>query len=234
MICTRSHSANVPALKEKIVDNQRLPNLAIACHQRSIVKRKPSTSSITKLSRTSSRTLSSTSSTASSAASWNSSSRSSESLNPSPEPETSPMQQSEFLAALGLCTLQNLQLQKKMMEAEAEVIKIGLLQGPLIEEMISVVRTGKGQKRVRKSSMNETILTTTCTEPMAEGKNCSPSTKRSKRSSTGKDNKRGSESTFLVERIQFWIAIAIYTLAVEYEELEEYGSWLSRFLRNLL
>ncbi|KAL3287951.1 hypothetical protein HHI36_002407 [Cryptolaemus montrouzieri] len=138
MVCTRSNSAVVPDLEEKIVDNQRLPNLAIACHQkapvlkkncslpikkpkrssigkenkparktrRSIVKRKPSTSSITKLSRTSSRTLSSTSSTASSAASWTSSSGSSESLNPSPEPETSPMQQSEFLAALGLCTLQ--------------------------------------------------------------------------------------------------------------------------------
>ncbi|KAL3287948.1 hypothetical protein HHI36_002404 [Cryptolaemus montrouzieri] len=133
MICTRSNSANVPDFKEKVVDNQRLLNLAIACHQkvpvqkknctstlkkpkrsigkenkpvrksrRSIVKRKRLISSITK----SSRTLSSTSSTTSSAASWTSSSKSSESLIPSPEPETSPMQQPEFLAALGLCTLQ--------------------------------------------------------------------------------------------------------------------------------
>ncbi|KAL3287956.1 hypothetical protein HHI36_002412 [Cryptolaemus montrouzieri] len=105
------------------------------------------------------------------------------------------LEDNQRLLKVAIVYHQNLQLQKKMMEAEAEVIKIGLLQGPLIEEMISVVRTGKGQKRVRKSSMNETILTTTCTEPMAEGKNCSPSTKRSKRSSTGKDNKRGSEST---------------------------------------
>ncbi|KAL3287953.1 hypothetical protein HHI36_002409, partial [Cryptolaemus montrouzieri] len=60
----------------------------------------PSTSS----NRKSNLTSSSTSSRASSVSSWASSERSSESSNPSPC--TSPMQQPEFLAVLGLCTLQ--------------------------------------------------------------------------------------------------------------------------------
>ncbi|KAL3287958.1 hypothetical protein HHI36_002414 [Cryptolaemus montrouzieri] len=86
---------------------------------------------------------------------------------------------------------------KEKLEDNQRLLKVAILshQGPLVEEVIGVFQIGKGQKRVRKSSMTKTILSTNSTEPMAEGKNCSPSTKRSKRSSTAKDNIRGSEST---------------------------------------